>query len=43
MLWNPDVVKIERSRHDEGFLKMLMENGKLRRLGGFALFDKFNR
>ena len=43
MLMQKDAVKVGRSRHDKGFLEMLMQNPSLRKLGGFELFDSFNR
>ena len=39
MLDELDIVRIERSRHDQGFLKMLMGNSKHKKLASFYVFD----
>ena len=43
MLMDVGAVKVGRSRHDQGFLEMLLMDKKLRRLAGFDVFDGFNR
>jgi hypothetical protein len=43
MLKDVGAVEVGRSRHDQGFLEMLLKDKRLRRLAGFDVFDGFNR